>query len=346
MFVFFIISNSSNTFADVQNLNGNSHGNEISLEISDRRASGIIILQENIINLNDVRVIERGDKLYIVDKENNLKILSKQFAPDKYLVLVKINSEDVQTKLRFFITSDDTPIITGQRNLFEEMKKQTVEPQRELDSLTHREYQDLLKQQEIEDILKQQKEIRLNNKNQGELGKSIIDSYTAALSSLSGPGLLFKDPNEEKEKFVLPPVATFDIEAFLSVPHHGEWKKEIIYDVLVTDTSGHRYDPEYKSFVGNKIENVTISGNVKNPLGVVLDEFEGVTGFDGKFKNTFYIEENISTVGEYSISITATKHFSYNQLTKTEVSDTFFVFPSDNSGGSNNNATIANAGPD
>ncbi len=336
----------TNAFADIQNLSGNSHGNEISLKFSDGTVSGTITLEDHIINLSDVKVIERGDRLYIIDKQNDLKILSKQLSSEKYLIIVKINFEDVETKLRILANTESAQKNTGQRNLLEEMNEQSEEPQQNLDLLTHKERQNILKQQEIEDILKQQIETRLINENQGEMGQSIIDSYNAALSSTNGPGLLFKDPNEDKKEFVAPPVDTFDIVAFLSVPHNGEWKKSMIYDVLVTDTSGHRYDAEYKSFVGNVLEDVEISGTVKNPSGVVLDEFEGVTAMNGKYQNTFYVEENITTVGEYSVSLTATKYFSDEQLTKVDVSDTFFVFPADNSGGSSNNAPIADAGPD
>ncbi len=338
---------SQNVYADIQNLSGSSHGNEILLEFSDETASGTITLEDHIINLSDTRVIERGDRLLIIDKQNDLKILSKPLSSNKYLVIAKINSEDVQTKLRLIATAESTQNITGQRNLLEEMKMQSEEPQQSPDSLTHRELQDLLKQQEIEDILKQQAEIRLTNENQGELGQSIIDSYNAALSSATGPGLLLKVPNmiKEKEEVTLPPVTTFDIEAFLSVPHNGEWKQDMIYDVLVTDTSGHRYDPQYKSFTGNVLKDVKISGTVNDPSGKVLDEFEGITAINGKYQNTFYVEENINTVGEYSISITATKYFADGKLTKAEASDTFFVFPTDG-GSASNNPPIADAGPD
>ncbi|MHA7647160.1 PKD domain-containing protein [Nitrosopumilus sp. S4] len=334
-------------FAETQSLSGSSHSNQILLNFSEGSVSGTITLEDYIINLSDVRVIERGDKQYIVDKQNDLKILSKQIGSDKYIVLVKINSEDIQKNLRFLTSSESIQTITGQRNLFEAMEVKMQEKKEEnLDSLTHRERQDLLKQQKIDEIIKQQREIALINQNQGIIGQSILDSYKSIKSTATGPELLLKNPTSEKKEYVVPPVDTFDIVAFLSVPHNGEWKKSMVYDVLVTDTSGHRYDPEYKSFIGNILKDVEINGTVKNPSGIVLDEFEGVTANDGKFKNTFYIEEFLSTVGEYSISLTATKYFSDDQFTEVEVSDTFFVFPTDSGGGSSNNPPIANAGPD
>ena len=41
-------------------------------------------------------------------------------------------------------------------------------------------------------------------------------------------------------------ISNTPIEIFLSVPHSQEWKKELRYDVLVTDDVGHRYDSKYR----------------------------------------------------------------------------------------------------
>ena len=110
-------------FADTKNLSGNSHGSEISLTLSDGIASGVITLKDHSIELNDIKVIERNDRLYIIDKQNDLKIFSKQITSDKYIIIVKINSKDIQTKLRFIANSENIHKNINQRNLFEAMEQ-------------------------------------------------------------------------------------------------------------------------------------------------------------------------------------------------------------------------------
>ena len=60
----------------------------------------------------------------ILDKQNDLKILAKLVGQEKYLVLIKINSDDVKTKFRFITESiaDKSQSIanTSQRNLMDE----------------------------------------------------------------------------------------------------------------------------------------------------------------------------------------------------------------------------------
>ncbi|MCJ8307334.1 MAG: hypothetical protein HRU07_09825 [Nitrosopumilus sp.] len=129
-FTVLLFAISEQAFAEPQNLIGSSHGTEISLMFTDGVVSGVITLKDHTINLNDVKVIERNDRLLIVDKQNDLKILSKQLSSDKYLILVKINSEDIQTKLRFVVSSENINKNTGQRNLFDAMEQKTLEGQK------------------------------------------------------------------------------------------------------------------------------------------------------------------------------------------------------------------------
>jgi len=145
----------NSAFADVQNLLGTSHGFEISLTFSDEKVSGTITSENHAINLDNAKIMERKSGFLILDRQNDLKILLMQKSTENYLVIVKINSDDLQTKLRFIASSDNIIKNTGQRNLFDAMKQKQAELQKEkLGNLTFKELQLLEKQKAIDGALK------------------------------------------------------------------------------------------------------------------------------------------------------------------------------------------------
>lgn len=340
----------SDAFADTQNLSGSSHGNEISLVFSDGNVSGTITLEDHTINLSDVKVIERNDRLLIVDKQNDLKILSKQLSSNKYIILVKINSEDLQTKLRFITNSDSANKNTNQRNFFDAMEQKRLEDQnKELDTMTPGELQLLEKQKAIEAALKVN-EKRLANiaekesKTSGEVvdPKNVLEEYRKFQANTgTGPGLLLEEEIKEIKK-VNVVENHFEIKTFLSIPHHQEWKKVLRYTILVTDDIGHRYDPLYKDYIGNEMSDVKISGTITNPTNDIIQSFSGTTDNSGEYLGTFLIPDHSTTRGEYVISIYAEKTFK-DDTTETSSNDgIFYVFPL--SGGSGDSILIADAG--
>jgi len=124
------------------------------LKFSDGNVSGVITLEGHTINLSNVKVIERNDRLFIFDKQNDLKILSKQLSSNKYIIIVKINSEDIQTKLRFIANSESVNKNTGQRNLLDAMQQKMLDNQKKEDTMTPAELKILEKQKAIDAALK------------------------------------------------------------------------------------------------------------------------------------------------------------------------------------------------
>ena len=323
----------SDAFADTQNLSGSSHGNEISLKFSDGKVSGVITLEEHTINLSDVKVIERNDRLFIFDKQNDLKILSKQLSSNKYIIIVKINSEDIQTKLRFIANSESVNENTGQRNLFDAMEQKMLEDQKkELDTMTPAELQILAKQKAIDAALKVRDE-RLAKIAEDESKesdyvrdpKTILEEYRKSLVK-TGPELLLKDEIKEVKKVdvVVNHVKT---QMFLSIPHHQEWKKVLRFTVIVTDDLGRQYHPIYKDYVGNPMSDVQISGTIKDPSNNILQTFSGTTDNSGEYLGTFLIPDQSTTRGEYGISVDAVKTFKDNATATSSNDGIFFVFP-------------------
>lgn len=333
---------SDQAFAEPQNLIASSHGTEISLMFTDGVVSGVIVMEDHTINLNDVKVIERNDRLLIIDKQNDLKILSKQLSLDKYIVIVKINFEDIQTKLRFVTSSESAHKNTGQRNLFDAMEQKTLEEQKESTStLTYRELQLLEKQEVLDKALKVRDE-RLakiaeeeaETSDESQTPKSIIEEWRASQIS-TGMGLILQEETEEVEIVEEIVVSHINLETFLSVPHHQEWKKILRFGVLVTDDSGHRYDPSYNEFIGNELSDVQISGTIKNPENSLIHSFNGTTDMSGEYLGTFLIPDRSTTNGEYVISVDAVKTFTDNTIATSSDSEVFFVTPSNDGGSAN-----------
>lgn len=344
----------NDAFADTQNLSGSSHGNEISLVFSDGNVSGTITLEDHTINLSDVKVIERNDRLLIVDKQNDLKILSKQLSSNKYIILVKINSEDLQTKLRFITNSDSVNKNSSQRNLFDAMEEKRLENQRkELNTMTPGDSQLLEKQKALDAAFKVRDErlARLAEKASKVSGevidpKTILEEYRKLKESQgTGPGLLLKEEIKGIKKVNVVEAPHVETKVFLSIPHHQEWKKVLRYTALVTDDSGHRYDPLYKEYVGNVLQDVKISGTVKDPSNNILQTFIGTTDHSGGYLGTFLIPDQSTTRGEYVISIYAEKTFKDNSISTSSNDGIFYVFPR-SGGGTNYLPPIANAGVD
>ena len=338
-------------FADTQNLHGNSHGYDISLVLDNNKVSGIITSEKHTINFDNVKIIERKSGFLIIN--NDLKILTKQINSEKYLVLVKINSEDIQTKFRFIAISEhNTHKNTTQRNLFDAMKyKQTEEYKEKIDNMTFKELELLEKQKEIDDALKVHED-RLKkiakeeaNKPHGDkTSQSILDEWKK-FQIKTGTDLVVKEKTKEIKQKEKKAVSKHDeIKVFLSVPHHQEWKKTLRYNILVTDDSGHRYDSSYDEYVGNKLSNVTITGKIKNPTGSTIQSFNGTSNGSGEYLGTFLIPDKSTTRGEYVIAVDAVKTFDDKTTAKSSTSDTFFVFAS--SDGSFNDPPVANAGID
>lgn len=296
-------------------IDGNYNGDKISLNFSNGYISGKIQMPENnTLDLKSVKFFEIGNKIIASDKTTGSKILAKSIGTDKILILIK-NFDDSKKMSRFIANFDNTSEPTGQRNLLEEMLRILNGEQTQENQLTHKEIQNLSKEQQIEQIIREQREIALINQKQKTDFESILETSEESQST-----------TEEKTEPEIQEIEKFDIKSFVSIPIRMEWKRDIPYDVLVTDAKRIRYDDSYRSYVGNPLENVEISGTIKNPSGEVIQEFEGVTSSKGKYENKYYIPENVNTRDEYVITINAIKYFSDGSFSQTQSSGVFFVF--------------------
>jgi len=259
--------------------------------------------------------------------------LSKQLSSNKYIIIVKINSEDIQTKLRFIANSESANKNTGQRNLFDAMQQKMLEDQKkELDTMTPAELKLLEKQKAIDAALKIRDErlAKIAEEESKESDdvidpKKILEEYRKSLVK-TGPELLLKDEIKEVKKVDVY-VNHVNIQTFLSIPHSQEWKKVLRYTVIVTDDLGRQYHPVYQDWVGNPMSDVQISGTIKNPTNEILQTFSGTTDNSGEYLGTFFIPDQSTTRGEYGISIDAVKTFKDNSTATSSNDGIFFVFP-------------------
>jgi len=233
------------------------------------------------------------------------------------------------------------------------MKQKQAELQKEkLGNLTFKELQLLEKQKTIDSALKihsdrvKRIEEELARKTFGDRTQSILDKFKKS-QELTGMGLVVEETKDVTETTSTETTSTTfnkPIKVFFSVPHHQEWKRVLIFEILVTDDNEHRYDSPYNSFVGNPLSDVDVSGMIKNPEGVTLQQFNGTTDGFGEYLGTFQIPDLSTTRGEYVISADAVQTFEDGTIEESSGSGTFFVFPS--SSGSSNQPPISNAGID
>ncbi len=323
-------------------ISGTFHDWKISLTFNDSVVSGTINNNDDIISFDNIKVIDRRDRFYIFDKDNNLKIFSKQINENKYLVLVKYSD----TKFRF-ITNIDEPnvkeqrVITGQRNLLETIN----ELEKESKELSWKEQQLLKKQKLIKSAL-EQRELDIKNligsnykKDFGTLSKEDILNKYSKYKTQTNTAATNTTTNTNNRI-----ISENNIQSFLSVPINIEWRKELKFTVLITDDIKQTYNTNYNSWIGNKLNDVTITGKITSPSNDILYTFNGTTNSNGGYSNKFLIPERSTTRGEYTVSINAEKIFRGNTIAETTTSKTFFVTSIKDS--SFNNPPIANAGID
>ncbi len=330
-------------------LTGTYHNSEISLEFSDGTASGKLTTDDDVINIDNLKVIEKKDRFFIFDKQNNLKILSKQINDEKYLVLIK--SDD--TKLRFVTDSNEPIKNIGQRNFLDEMNKlQSQTEQQKLENLTFKEQQLQEKQNKLDEALKKFQDSKQPTTTQQEIipnsEKTKEDILADFEKSKEVTGMELVENKEVKKETTTTKTETTttktNIKIFVSLPHSVEWKKELVYDILVTDDSGHRYNSNYKDYVGNELEQVALTGKIVSPSGGTIEEFSGTTDKNGNHIGRFLIPDNSPTRGEYTVSVNAVYTQKDGTKSESNTSNTFFVFPVQKS--SFNDPPIADAGVD
>ncbi len=313
-------------------MSGTFHDYKISLMFNDGMVQGTINNSDKIINLDDIKIIDRHDRFYIFDKDNNLKIFSKQLGnTDKYLVLVKIYPD---TKLRFITETNESKKNLDQRNLLDAMNQKQSQSEEIESEKSFKEQQLQKKHNKLE---RQLEKLQNNSQQTTKQEKQVLNSEKTKeqiiadferSKRITGMTLVENKDTEttttsKRETATVPDKA---IELFLSVPHNVLWENELRYTILVTDGSGHRYNLDYGDYTGNEIEDANITGQITDPSGEILQNFNGTTNSQGTYFNKFIIPDRSTTIGEYTVSVQVANTFKDGTVVESDASETFFVF--------------------
>lgn len=319
-------------------INGKYHDYKIKLDFIDGLVQGKITNNNEIITLDNPKLIERDSGFLIVDKENNLKILSKKVSNDKYIILVKIKPD---TKLRFIGIMDTVNKNTGQRDLVNAMdEKQKLDEELRIKNMSFRELELYKKQQLIEKSSKQFK---------GNVKRITEDSYKKTFGNLTRDSILEEYEKSKiktgmdlslNKKIIKPKVTKIDnIILHVLTSHYDKVNNDngiFVFEVKTFDKNV--YDgTEWNKFDG-RIDDVLISAKMKDSDGNIKKEFSGYTKY-GIFKGQQKINGSILyPQGNYSLEIDVT--FKNQKFSQT----LYFVVFSDYD--SYNNRPISNAGVD
>lgn len=318
----------------------NYHDYKLQLSFSDGSVTGTISSNEKTYNLDNSKLIERNSGFLIIDKTNDLRIISKNINDDTQLVIVKIKPD---IRLKFITTVDTVNKNIGQRDMFAAMETVLDESNLSFKELEYLKKSILTEeaQQQYEEDLIDLIYCSYDGSNECLTEDEILANFEQ-YKIITGMALVVPEKIEEEipEPVV---VSHYNTMTFLSIPHHQEVEKVLKYDVLVTDDSGHKFDLSYGEYVGNELSDVSISGTITDPNGITIQSFNGITDNYGEYLGTFLIPEQSTTIGEYVISVDTIKSFEDDTNTSSSNSGIFFVFPSDDTF---NNPPISNAGPD
>ena len=159
--------------------------------------SGTMTLQNEIINLDGIKIIEKNNKLYMFDTQNDLKILAKQMNSERYLIIVKHSDE----RLRFLVNIDSVNKNIGQRDLFSAMEEKQDESDLSFKGL------ELNKKQSLIDKAKKQLEVDLKNmledNQRKDFGNSTSKSILEDFENYKLSGSKVTRGAEDKTRFLL-----------------------------------------------------------------------------------------------------------------------------------------------
>ena len=269
-----------------ETIKASTHGYEIDFKFTNGKISGTLTSDTQIITLDNSKVIERKGGFLIIDKQNNLKILSKQVSQEKYLVIVKINSDDVKTKFRFLTENNDNK---SQRNLMDEFL-QSQNKQVDIESMTHRELQNYLKLQKVDEILQKQNEIRKTNANDYTSGQSILDKFEKS-KEITSPKLA-----ETPEKIIETEIieeTQYIPELIMASSHDFStyWKENFNIDVQTYDK---KINPTATGFDG-RLDGIDIPVIISFS-DKIITTLKGITEY-GEWMGEYYIKENLRQAG-------------------------------------------------
>lgn len=315
-------------------LSGNYHDYDIELFFSDGMIKGTITNNEKIINLDNSKFIERNSGFLIIDKENDLKILSKKVNDDKYIILVKIKPD---TKLRFITTVDIINRNIGQRDLFNAMNEKLKQDE-EL-NLSFKELELLQKNNLVESALEQYEadlENMIEYNNDGVFGDLTSEGILQAWEDskiITGMGLVIQ---EEVIKSLV--TVTDDIILHVLTDHYDKVNnvnQVFKFEVKTFDKNVYS-GTDWNKFDG-RLDGALINAKMKDSDGIIKQEFSGETQY-GIYEGEQKLDPKLYPRGNYSLEIDVT--FNEQKFSETlyfEIYEDYDTY---------NNPPIANAGID
>ncbi len=289
--------------------------------------------------LENPKVKIKENYFIIIDEKRNL-VLGKQKDTGNYVLISKIKLDG--EKQRILFKSDNPDAKTGQsaekskpRDFAQEFEAQKLKVASQELAVENakgekaREKQDRLEKQALEfqkrqediltnkDLQKQEKE-----KEQSALIKKLIAQNAEKIQNKSGKQLRQEIVN--KDRPVPSPIKRIiddQIKIVVQNPRSVEYKKEFSLSGLIFDPKINKNN-DY-NFNDGKINDVKISGKIKNADGDTVHSFNEITSNRGHFATTYYVPEN-SGLGEYSIVINAEKTINSKVVTD-KLTKSFFV---------------------
>jgi hypothetical protein len=320
----------ANLDLDSKKLVGTSNDSELKLIFSDGKMSGSLTFEDQIIEFENQKVILRNDRFLVSDKNSGIIVFGKQINAEKYIVLLKLHSDEIKTKLRFISTLDTINKIS-QRDLLQEMQN-SPETGDDPKTISARELQ-LFEKQKIEEFLKKfdQKLERITQQQEKNLKNSndIINSYKQYKSNTVDNRATDKKPTVEST--ILGPKVNVLVSQYDRVTKGNSY----VFQVKTFDAKKYS-GTDWSKFEG-KIDGVNISANITGPDGQVKEKFSGLTKY-GMFQGSIMIKDNPWPQGIYTLNVN-----SEFQDEKTSKSLKFFVIEE---GASANTPPVPDAGPD
>jgi hypothetical protein len=323
-------------------LTGNSNNSEFELIFSDGTVSGHLTVENQLIPFENLTVIVKHNNFRIVDKYNDVRIFGKQIGAEKYLVFLKINSDDIQTKLRFIANSNDiknTIKNTSQRDLLQEIQNKLEK--NETKNMTAKELQLMEKQKKVENSLKTGEEAlqRIVEKEKNlKTSNSILERINAYKKST---GIIIDNKNTPSSTPAKEPVTQTilsgsKVNVLVSQYERVTKGNSYVFQVKTFDVKKYS-GTDWNKFEG-KLDGVNISAQIIAPDGQVKEKFSGLTKY-GIFEASIPVKDRLWPQGTYTLIVN-----SEFQGDKTSKTLKFFVVEEGST--STNHPPISNAGID
>ena len=300
-----------------------SNNSEFEFIFSDGIVSGHLTVENQLITFENPTVIVKNNIFRIFDKHNDVRILGKQVGAEKYLIIFKINSDDIQTKLRFIANSNDLKDTiknaiknTSQRDLLQEIQNKLEK--NETKNMTAKELQLMEKQKKLDDSLKKSdKKIQRIVEKQKNLktSNSILERVNAYKKSI---GITIDNKKDIPSTPAKEPVTQTILpgsKVNVLVSQYDRVTKGNSYVFQVKTFDVKKYSgTDWSKFEG-KLDGVNISAQIIAPDGQVKEKFSGLTKY-GMFEGSIPVKDDrFWPQGKYTLIINS--EFQGDKTSKT-----------------------------